>query len=283
MKDKLNQKGIDRRLIYLILLVGVLIPLIVPVRFKSETSDLTKQVYQLVHETSENSVVMISFDYDPSTATELQPMAKAIIEHAWKRNHKIIAVALWPQGVQMAEQAFTYVKNKHPDKKYGIDYVNLGFKTGGMVTIQSMGRNLAEVFPADIRGVSYRNIPMLKNIKSLKQIDYIVSFSAGDPGLKQYIMAAHDIYGVKVTGGTTAISIPGFLPYVNDLKQLNGILGGLKGAAEYEAMIDVAGTATRGMDAQSIAHVLIIVFIILGNIRFWKSTKHVVDKPKIQL
>jgi hypothetical protein len=263
----------DRRFIYLILLIGVIVPLLVALGFPSEVSDLPRQVYKLVQDTPEQAVVMISFDYDPSTNTELQPMAKAMIQQAWKRNQKIIAIALWPQGVQMAEQAFDEVIKRFPEKKYGSDFVNLGFKTGGMVTIQSMGRNFAEVFPQDLKGTPYAQIEMLKGVKNFKQIGYVASLSAGDPGLKQYIMAAHDMYGVKVTGGTTAVSTPGFLPYVNDQHQLIGLLGGLKGAAEYEFLVGVKGTATKGMDAQSVAHVLIIAFIVMGNIRAYKIRK----------
>lgn len=269
--NRIKQPGqLDRRYIYLILLIGVTLPLIIPLGFVSEISNLSRKVFSLVETTPENSVVMISFDYEPSTATELQPMAKALIEHAWRKNHKVIAVALWPQGVQMADQVFKHVVVNYPNKKYGIDYVNLGYKTGGMVTIQAMGRNMKEVFPADINGKPIDQITMLKNIQKLRNISFIASLSAGDPGLKQYIMAAHDMFGVKVTGGTTAVSTPGFLPYVNDLNQLYGLLGGLKGAAEYEALLNLKGTATSGMDAQSIAHILIIIFIILGNIRAWK-------------
>ncbi len=263
-------KQISRQYIFLILLIGVALPLIFPLGFKSEVSDLSRQVYKLVEEAPEQATIIISFDYDPATITELQPMAKAIIEHAWNKNQKIIAIALWPQGVQMADQAFADIRIKYPDKKYGVDYVNLGFKTGGMVTIQAMGRSFRDVFPSDLKGTPYDNIPMMKSIRNYNQIAYVISLSAGDPGLKQYVMAAHDMYKVKVSGGTTAVSTPGFLPYINDQHQLIGLLGGLKGAAEYEALIGVKGTATSGMDAQSIAHLLIIFFIIMGNIRAYK-------------
>jgi hypothetical protein len=271
-------RQLDRRIIYLILLVGVAVPLVFPLGFHSEVTSLVKQVYDLVEATPVDNVVLMSFDYDPSTITELQPMAKAMIEHAWSRNQRIIAVALWPQGVQMAEQAFNDILLKYPDKKYGVDYVNLGYKTGGMVTIQAMGGSFKKVFPTDLKGTPYDKIEMLKRVNSYKQIGYIASFSAGDPGLKEYIMAAHDMYGVKVTGGVTAVSTPGFLPYVNNLHQLNGLMGGLKGAAEYESLINVKGTATSGMDAQSIAHVLVIIFIAMGNYRAFKIRQR--DKQK---
>lgn len=273
MNQKKLPTQIDRRYIYLILLIGVAIPLLVPIGFISEVSGLAQQVYDMVESTPANSVVMISFDYDPSTITELQPMAKALIEHAWNKKHRIIAVALWPQGVQMAELAFADVLKRYPDKVYGLDYVNLGFKSGGMVTIQAMGRNFKEVFPTDSKGTPVSQLRMLDPVRNFNQIGFVVSLSAGDPGLKGYIMTAHDMYGVRVSGGCTAISTPGFLPYINDQNQLTGLLGGLKGAAEYESLIGVKGTATSGMDAQSIAHLLIIVFIILGNLRASKIRK----------
>ncbi len=274
MNKKHKNVHLDRRYIYLILFVGVAVPLLVPLGFASEVSGLTQQVYNMVEATTDSSVVMISFDYEPSTATELQPMAKALIEHAWIKNQRVIAIALWPQGVQMAEQAFGSLLTKYPYKKYGKDYVNLGFKTGGMVTIQAMGRNLKDVFPIDYKGITFDQIEMLNKVRNFNQIGYVASLSAGDPGLKGYIMTAHDMYNVKVTGGCTAVSTPGFLPYINDQNQLYGLLGGLKGAAEYESLINVKGTATSGMDAQSVAHVIIIIFIALGNYRAYKINKN---------
>ena len=43
----------------------------------------------------------------------------------------------------------------------------------------------------------------------------------------------------------------------------------MPGAAEYEALLGQKGSATSGMDAQSIAHLVIVLFIILGNAAFF--------------
>jgi hypothetical protein len=40
----------------------------------------------------------------------------------------------------------------------------------------------------------------------------------------------------------------------------------MKGAAEYEKLLQSQGLATAGMDAQSIAHAVIICFILFGNL-----------------
>jgi len=54
---------------------------------------------------------------------------------------------------------------------------------------------------------------------------------------------------------------------------VKGILAGMPGAAEYEALIGVPGIGTSGMDAQSIAHVVIVLFIIFGNVAYFVERK----------
>ena len=59
-------------------------------------------------------------------------------------------------------------------------------------------------------------------------------------------------------------------------EQVTGIVGGLKGAAEYEKLMGYTGKARLGMVAQSSIHVMIIGLILLGNIAFILSKR----KPK---
>ena len=263
----------ERRIIFLVLFVAVAIPLVFPIGWKTEVSGYTTMAWDLIESTPENSVVMFSFDYDPSTMTELQPMAEAMLYHAFSRKQKVIAIALWPQGVQMADQAFAFVQKSFPDKKYGFDYVNLGYKVSGIVALQAMGRSMEAVNPFDQAGTKYSDIPMLKSIKTLKDIAYVNSISSGVPGIKEWIMIARDTYKTPVTGGTTAVSAPGFFPYINSQKQLTGLLGGLKAASEYETLIGKIGSATVKMDAQSVAHVLILIFIAIGNVKAFRAKK----------
>ena len=42
-------------------------------------------------------------------------------------------------------------------------------------------------------------------------------------------------------------------------------LGGLAGAAEYETLAGVPGSASEGMGAQSLGHVAVLIFIVAGN------------------
>jgi len=46
------------------------------------------------------------------------------------------------------------------------------------------------------------------------------------------------------------------------------MLVGLRGAAEYESMMGSPGIGLASMDAQSIAHLLIVFFIVIANISY---------------
>lgn len=262
---------LERRIVYFLLLLAVLLPLLFPIGWGSEVSPIVQMSYDLIDHAPSGGIGLISFDFEASTITEMQPMAVAQIEHAWSKGQKVIATALWPQGPQMAAQSFEEAKRNplYKDKEYGVDYVNLGYKVGGIVTIQALGSSFKDVYPKDSSGRDWDSLPMLQKLRNIKGLSWICSLSAGEPGLKDWIMIAHDVHKVPVTGGTTAVSAPGFLPYVNNHGQLTGLLGGLKAASEYEALIGKKGPATTKMDAQSVAHILILLLIAIGNIKVW--------------
>jgi hypothetical protein len=43
----------------------------------------------------------------------------------------------------------------------------------------------------------------------------------------------------------------------------------MKGAAEYEKLLGRPGTAQRGMDAQSVSHIVVFLFIFIGNVAYF--------------
>ena len=266
-------KQMDRRWLFLLIFFGVALPLIFPIGLPLETSKNVQMVYDLVESMPKDSKALISFDYDPASMPELHPMAKAVVKHCFDKEIDLIFTAMWPMGVQMADDIIDQLKVDYPTLKYGEDYVNLGFKAGGMITIQSMGKNFRTVFPKDMNGNIIDELPIMKGINNFSNISFIFSLSAGAPGIKEWVQIAHDAYDRPTSGGCTGVSAPAMLPYINEQKQLTGLLAGLKAAAEYEILIKTPGTAISGMDAQSIAHLIIIIFIAIGNINYWRDKK----------
>ncbi len=264
-----------RRTLFTLILIGVALPLIFKLGLPIESSENVQMVYDLVNGQPEGSHILLSFDYDPASKPELHPMAYAVARNALERKYKIVCTALWPMGASLCADTFKRLKEEMPGIEDGVDYVNLGFKAGGIVTIQKMGSDIRDVYPADMSGTPIGELPIMDGIRNLTDFAFVYSFSAGAPGIKEWVMVAHDKNKVITTGGATAVSAPAILPYINEQKQLHGLLGGLKAAAEYEKLSGHIDIATSGMDAQSIAHLIIILFIAVGNIQY-----HLIRKRK---
>ena len=125
-------------------------------------------------------------------------------------------------------------------------------------------------------------IEMMKNVTNLLDFDFIFSLSAGYPGSKEWVQFACDPLGIPMSTGCTSIQVTDIIPYVQN-DQIKGILSGMPGAAEYEQLVQNAlkergmmvspGKASINMAAQSMAHVIIVLLIILGNITYFLTRK----------
>lgn len=267
---------VERRVVFLYVGIAVALPLFMTLSQKITISPEVEAVYNTLEGLPKGSKVLVSFDYDPPSAPELQPMAEAFIYYCFEHDLKVIMMGLWPQGPMQANLAIEEVLNNEKIKpknlKYGEDYVNLGFQTGYEFVIQRMGSDFRSMFPTDYRGTPYEQIPLVKNVKNFSNIDYCFNLSAGFPGTREWVQIAVDRYGVILGAGNTAVQAPQMYPFMR-AGQLVGLLGGMVGAAEFELQTKWIGKGTKFMISQSFAHVIVIAFIIIGNVAFFRSER----------
>jgi hypothetical protein len=209
----------------------------------------------------------MSFDFSPSTEIELVPAATSVARHAFRKNHKIVAIALWPEGAILAKDVLTKTAEEyHKDK--GKDYINLGYKAGGQVVLMAMKSGFSTTFPTDVDGKPVSDYPIMNKVKDYGNIDLAVSLCAGANGLREYVLIVSTQYGVKVAGAVTGVMAPEMYAFLSS-GQLMGLMGGLKGSAEYEQLLQTPGKAVKAMDAQSVVHILIILFIAFSNLVYF--------------
>jgi hypothetical protein len=265
---------VDRRIIFLLVFLGAIFPIIWPIGLLVTVSPPVKAVFDRVEEMQPGDAIILAFDYGPSDGPELDPMANAIMRHCYRRGVKIIGLALFPLGGVDMAIARTQQLQEELGAQDGIDWVNLGYKDGGQAPMKAMGADISTVFPADANGVAYDDIAMLAGIRNYNNIEMAISLCTSILG-EWWINLVNAQFGIDVAVGTTAVSAPKYYAYM-EAKQALGVIGGMKGASEYEELAeraypDLAGlsrTATMGMDVQSIVHLIIIFFIVFGNIMF---------------
>lgn len=107
---------LDRRWIFLAIALSVIIPLIRKSVFPEKASPLVQSVFDYIEELPADSKVLLSCDYDPGSAPELQPMATAVARHLCERKHKIYFMALWPVGPEMVNRTVRDVIEIYPGK-----------------------------------------------------------------------------------------------------------------------------------------------------------------------
>ena len=259
---------VDRRWIFLVIGIVVIIPLFFPLGLPIRATATTQQVYDTIDALPHGSKVLVSCEYGPSTKPEIHPMTLAVMRHLFKNKHKVYVTCLWPDGQFLAEEALDQVGGEEYGLKYGEDYVLLGFRPGNEAVVKGIVSNLRKVYTIDSRGTKVTEIPMMDGIHRFQDFDFLFSASAGYPGTIEWVQYAVDPTDVPMSTGTTSIQVNEVMPYVA-AGQVNGILAGMPGAAEYEALIGVPGIGTSGMDAQSVAHLVIVLFIVLGNIGYF--------------
>ena len=275
--------SLDRRIIFLIVGLSVLIPLIQPewVNFPIRPTPESQIVFDEINKLNAGDKILLSFEYGPSTKPEIHPMAIAILKHLYAKNIQVYGFALWPDGNFMSTEAFSEVSDDY-DKKYGVDYVNLGYKPGGEAVIKGIASDIRTLYTVDLHGTPIDDIPMMEDVINIEDFDFVFSLSAGYPGSKEWVQYACDPKNIPLSTGCTSIQVTDIMPYVEN-DQIRGILAGMPGAAEYESLVEAElekmeiavkpGEASGMMAAQSIAHVVIVLFIIFGNISYFITRK----------
>jgi hypothetical protein len=253
---------INRQLIFILIAFSVAIPLVIKLGLPNEVTREVRQVYDEIDRLDSLSVVIISFDHEASSLPEVKPMAVAILRHCFSRNLKVIGLALLAEGTAVGDGILREV-GKEYGKEYGKDYVFLGFRPQYQAAILGMGEDIKRVFPQDYKNISLDKIRMMEHIKNYQDISLIISVADGDMPA-YWVDYAVSRYHKKVSAAVTAVMATSFYPFLAS-GQITGLLGGLKGAAEYEILIEKPGMGQRGMDAQSVSHLVIILLVILGN------------------
>jgi hypothetical protein len=255
---------IDRRFIFAVIGLCTLLPLLYPVGLPIKVSPEVRGVYDYIESLPPGSVFLLSMDFDPASKPELYPQSIAILRHAFRKNLRVIVMTLWVTGTGLADQVVSQIAQE-TGKVNGRDYVFLGWSPGAGSVIINMGQDLYTTFPFDYYGKPTKELPVLEGVQNLRDVNYAVSLAAGNPGVEAWYVFGKDKYKFELGGGCTGVIAPGLYPLLRS-GQINGLIGGLRGAAEYENLIGQKGRAVAGMDAQSATHFAIIALVILCNI-----------------
>lgn len=262
-------EAIDRRVIFVILTLGVLAPMIFPMNLPIAVTPEVQNLYDRIEDLRPGEVIVFSGEYDPATLSEMQSMTFSVLRHAFRRNAKVIVVCLFTSGVSQVEQDLLKIADEM-GKTYGKDYVYLGYKPYPAIIISAMGQDFRNPFPRDYYGTATDSLPLMKGIKNLNSVKFVIDISATS-GVDFWLQYGQSRYQFPLALGVTAVMATDYYSYLQS-DQIFALMGGLKGAAEYETLMkEEKGYATRAMNIQSVVHLVIVGFILVGNVAYLMS------------
>ena len=283
----MSTRPFDRRWIFLMMAIAVAVPILVigltGRTFPETPTPAARAAFDAIEKLPEGTTVLLTFDFDPASAGELQPMATSFVRHCAAKKLKMVFISLWPLGGAMADSAIKRViEADFPHLVYGTDYVSMGFQAGNEAVMKLLLTDFARAFPSDSRGTPASQIPVLKGISRATDFPLVIAVSAGYPGAKewiQYVISAN-LGTMEIVAGSTGVQAPQLYPYFP--RQMTGILGAIKGAAEYEALVNAKLDgdrlppakyleAQRRMGPQLFAHLLMVGLIIAGNVIYFRQ------------
>ena len=287
----------DRRWIFLVMAVAVVVPLFVPLGLPARPDPMTKAAFNAVEALPscgpddvppKCARVFVSIDIDPASTPETEPFYRAVVLHLKRKNAKLVFATTWYQAPPLVDRylretvdapiapAGTEGYDGPPDRAYrkGIDYVNLGFRDGKGAIIQAFGSDLRGAFDnhAD-DGTPLDRIALLDGVNKLSDFDLIVLVSAGSPGAKEYVQYVGTRNKLPMVASCTAVSTTDLAPYYQT-GQLIGLVAGMAGAAGYETLVGKPGAGTAGADVLNIGNLVVIAAIIFGNVVFFAGRRY---------
>ena len=274
----------DRRWVFLslaIVCVGTYLwDFSVPITISEEA----RSIYDEVAALKEGDMIYMSVDYDPNALAELHPTTYALAELCFRKKVKVIFGTLSNLGQGMVDQVLHDISDSLRDTATyngvfyegreivnGVDYVFLGYKPYPAMVIQAMGLDFRVPFPTDYYGTPIDSIPIMQGTKNFDQCKLVVDMAAGNVA-EMWITYGHGNYGVPLALAVTGVMGADMYPYLGS-GQIFGLAAGLLGAAQIEKLCDNPGRAMDGMRIQLFAHILIILFIIMGNVGFLATRK----------
>src|SRR5262245_62070694 len=251
-------------------------PLVHPLGVPLGSSKPVRQFHDAIAALPAGSIVLMSCDYDPGAKPELVPMTRTALRQLFDQKVRVVITCLWTGGSGIVDQTIEGVAQEYRASGrpvvYGRDYVDLGYKAGYEAVMVLMGKGIVNAFPQDQRANPTASLPLMREVRDYSSFAMLVNISAGYPGTKEWVQQVNSRFHLPMVSGCTAVSAPEYYPYLQS-GQLRGLLGGMAGAAEYEKLRGEEVWATRGMDAQSLAHVFVALCIVLGNVVQWTKRK----------
>lgn len=261
--------GIDRRWLYAVLFVNIVVFLLSPVRLKAPISPPVQKFYDEIESLKPGDLVMISSNWSASTLAENQPQLEAVLKHLMRKGVHFTFISIEAQSRDISLRLAKRL-TEEAGYEYGKQWAHFGFVPNLIVAIKGMVNDLPATIKQDVTGTPIQQLPVTKGVKSLKDYKMVIDIT---PSGTVPIWISYSPKEVRILYCPTSVMAAEAYTYL-DSGQVKGMITGAKGAQEYEQLLGITGLGAPFANAISFSHVLIIFFILLGNFALLMQRLH---------
>jgi len=275
MKVFAKLQTIDRRILYLVIALVIAVPLLRrPARHPHIVFPEVRNAYKAMGNVPEGKIAIVSTVWGPGTRAENEPQTEAIMRHLFREGTKFVVISWDPLGSEVSYDDGAKIA-KEMGKRYGEDWVHLGYNPGPIYTVVSgMAKDFHAVFKKDKFGKKLTDIPVTADVRDQSDIAAVAEITPSGT-VSTWIAYFTMPYHKPLVFCPTAVMAAEAYPFL-DSGQINGMLNGVIGAAQYETLLGMANERTYAAAASwalSSAHIFIIFLILLGNLGYAMTRK----------
>lgn len=256
--------AIDRRWLYLFLFVNIVFFLLMNVQMPAQITPPAQALYDHIENNlQEGDLVMVSSPWGPSTIAENGPQFQAVIRHLMRKRLRFVIISFEAQARDISLKMAREIADEE-GYRYGEDWAHFGFLPGAAIAVRGLSNDIAATVKTDVNGTPVAELPLMQGVRNLNDFKFGLDITAS--ATLKLAWLAFKPQSLTMGYCPTSVMAADAYTYL-DSKQIVGMITGAKGAQEYEELMGIeGGLGAKFANAISFSHVLIIIFIIIGNV-----------------
>jgi len=267
---------IDIRWVNLVVIIGLVLPLLVPITLPLVVNQSTIQFKKYIDAVPSGGLIIWQNSVSLSLYGDVEAPDLTTWKYILQRPVKIIIVSFSADGPSSQKNIMAWPGADPNDygKKYGIDWVWIGYIPGDEPAVAAFTKNL-KVSGTDYSGTPLDQLDMMKNLHDANDVSLVIASQASLDVASWTIRQWYSSYSRNIVFVHFSSDMPSLMPYYPVM--LKAYLSGSGGAAELDVLTGQFGIGSKLVQSVSLVLLMSIVFIVVTNIAEWISHTHKIE------
>lgn len=260
--------------IQIIFLLLIIIPIVAGISIPSTPSTSVREYYDFLADLPEGSVVLFNSQMYGWNYGDCAPGCAATMNLVLSLPNKLKFIVMFVSsdgGMFWDTMKVDFDVELPSNKKYGEDYVELGWYVGGEVGFSTLLDDFLTIFPEDRYGTPAEELPVMDNVLTGDDITVIIASTSLSALVDYEVRQAYSRYNIPLLfapAGMTVMSVIPYYPYA-----VKGYITGLTGAAQLESLMGITSLTSKMGTAFSFMTLWAFVLAILGIVGGYMQTR----------